>query len=151
MRFSEGDSKLQSQRASCRQAQTRRRFTDTPVAWVKFHMRERIERLERRLLLSTQIEGLEERHLVLKTYPPVMLFSAPASHDILWRKYLFWITKKANQYKFWHFLSRGVIDWFFWTLFYIAALHMTRCYDDKTFWKNTCWIVEKRKTQRGPG
>lgn len=75
MCFSGGDSKLQSQRASRRQTQTRRRFTDTPAAWARLHMRGRIKRLERRLLLSTPIERLEDGR-VLKSCAPTLLFSA---------------------------------------------------------------------------
>lgn len=113
MRFSEGDSKLRSQRASCRQTQTRRRFTGTPAARVKFHMRERIKRLERRLFLSTLIEGLED-DIWFWRRTLLCCFSQHRLHMTFFEEISALDHQKANQYKFWRSLSRGLIDWFYW-------------------------------------
>lgn len=75
MCFSEGDSKLQSQRASRRQTQTRRRFTDTPAAWVKFHMREENKEAGEEIISLNTDRKIRGRGLVLKSCALYAAFS----------------------------------------------------------------------------
>ena len=100
MCFSEGDSKLKSRRASRRQTQTRRRFTDTPVSLGEVsHEGENKEAGEEIISLDTD-RKIRGPGLVLKSYAPEFLFcfSQRKLHTtILWRNICVGSTEKQTS------------------------------------------------------
>lgn len=100
MRFSEGDSKLKSRRASRRQTQTRRRFTDTPESLGEVsHEGENKEAGEEIISLDTD-RKIRGPGLVLKLYAPEFLFcfSQRQLHmTSLWRNICVGSTEKRTS------------------------------------------------------
>ena len=153
MCFSEGDSKLESLPQT--NPNTKKIYRYPRSLGEVSHEGENKEAGEEIISLDTD-RKIRGPGLVLKSNPPevpILLFSASTSHDKPLEKYLRWINRKANRYKSWHFLSGGLIDWFFWkkvhmlNLFCAAAL---RSYDKsaallKDCSKETCAECGEKK------
>lgn len=137
-----------------------------PLGWVKFHMRERIKRLERRLFLSTLIERLEEEvwfwshellccfsqqhqlHTTEKYLQRITRKQTNITSNVSYRKRFNWLILLENGPSV---SQRGAHVEFILRSSSSTRLVSQERGDDKRLFKRTwMWKKKKKKHSRGP-